>query len=166
MHAIKRTLDFIGDTISFTTPSGVTVELRWIREGVYRVEVLAAGPVATLVEDLCGSYSDEATARLVARGYALMYAAEANAADAAEVLRVDITDAIAEAMRRRNSRRVAQLNRLADRLETPAERALVDDVRAHLTAVHGGGAALPARSWREIRDRHRAALARDRQPAA
>lgn len=161
-----RELIAIGDIISYTTNRGVTIQLQWIREGVYRVEVLTGGPVATLVEDLCASYSDEAMARLVARGYALLYTAEAEATDAAEVLRVDITDEIARAMRRRDSRRVATLNRLADRLETPAERALVADINAHLDAIADGEKPRPARSFADIRNRHRAALARDRTPAA
>lgn len=161
-----RELIAVGDIISYTTNRGVTIQLQWIAPGSYRIEVLTGGPVATLVEDLCGNYSDEETARLVARGYALLYTAEAEATDTADVLKVDITDALAKAMRRRDSRRVAQLNRLADRLETPAESALVADVRDHLTAVHNGDAALPARSWRELKARHAAGLAADRKPAA
>lgn len=162
MHAIKA-LANIGDTIPFTTSRGVSITLQWVREGVYSVTVYNG---SLRLDDLCASYPTEEVARLVARGYAILYSAEAEMRDAAEALKVDITDALAKAMRRRDTRRVAQLNRLADRLSTPAETALLEDVRNHLTAVHNGGAQLPARSFREIKARHAAALAADRKPAA
>lgn len=153
----------IGDQIPFTTSRGVSITLQWVREGVYSVTVYNG---SLRLNDLCASYSTEEMARLVARAYAVMYVAEAEGRDAAEAVKTEITDGIAKAMRRRDTKRVAQLNRLADLLETPAEVALVEDVRQHLDAVHNGGPTLPARSWREIRDRHRGALARDRKPAA
>lgn len=161
-----RELIAVGDIISYRTNQGVTIQLQWIATGAYRVEVLSGGPVARPDEDLTDSYPTEAMARLVARSYAVMFTAEAEATDAAAMLKVDITDALAKAMHRRDTKRVAQLNRLADRLETPAEAALVEDVREHLTAVHTGGPALPARSFREIKARHAAALAADRKPVA
>lgn len=163
MHAIKRTLDFIGDVVSFTTDRGVTITLQWVREGAYTVTVYNG---SYRVEDLCGAYGDENTARLISRAYAVLYSAEADATDAAETLRVDITDELAKAMRRRDSRRVATLNRLADRLDTPADRALTADIAAHLDQIGDGEKPAPAKSLRDIRDRHAAALRRDRKPAA
>jgi hypothetical protein len=154
----------LGDSLSYTTNRGVTVTLQWVRDGAYTVTVYNG---SYRVEDLCGAYADEATARLVARGYAVLYTAEADAADAAEVLRVDITDELAKAMRRRDTKRVATLNRLADRvLDTPADRALAADITNHLGQIADGEKPGPARSLRELRDRHAAAVQRDRKPAA
>lgn len=161
-----RELIAVGDIISYRTNQGVTIQLQWIAPGAYRVEVLSGGPVARPDEDLTDSYPTEAMARLVARTYAVMFTAEAEATDAADMLKVDLTDALAKAMRRRDTRRVAQLNRLADRLETPAERALVADINAHLDEIADGEKPSPARSWADIRNRHAAAVARDRKPAA
>jgi hypothetical protein len=158
-----RDLIALGDSLSYTTNRGVTVTLQWVRAGAYTVTVYNG---SYRVEDLCGAYADEATARLIARGYAVLYTAEADATDAAEVLRVDITDELAKAMRRRDSRRVATLNRLADRLDTPADRALAADITNHLGQIADGEKPGPAKSLRDIRDRHAAAVRRDRKPAA
>ena len=167
MHAIKRTLDFIGDVVPYTSRNGVTIQLQWIRSGVYRVEVLTSGPVAQLVDDLCGSFDTEQGARDAARFLAVVNDAEADGTDVAEMLNIEVTGMLAEAMRRRDSRRVAQLNRLADRFETPAERALAVDINAHLDAIADAEALPPAKSLRELRDRHAAGMERDRRnPAA
>ncbi len=78
-HSTKQPLA-IGQTLPYTTPNGrVTVTIQRVREHVYTVTTEQGGQ---RVDANSGSYSDEQTARLVARGYAEMYRAENPAAEA------------------------------------------------------------------------------------
>ncbi|MEU8334741.1 hypothetical protein [Micromonospora tulbaghiae] len=75
----------IDETLTYTTPNcRVTVTIQRIRHDVYTVTTVQGG---LRVDANSGSYSDEQTARLVARGYAEMYRAE-NLADEANPLAV------------------------------------------------------------------------------
>ncbi len=53
----------------------IRVSLQKVRVGAYQVTVYQGETLR--LEDLCGSYEDESTARTVARGYAAMFKAEA-----------------------------------------------------------------------------------------
>jgi hypothetical protein len=83
MHAIKNTLDFIGDSLTYRA-GRVEITLQWVREDVYTVTTYQG---TLRINDNCGAYDTEAEARDVARGYALMYKAEAlNAATLADTV--------------------------------------------------------------------------------
>lgn len=69
---MRNTLAVPGDTITHQVGRTV-IRLQYVRENAYTVTV----EQGTLrIDDNCGSYTTEAEARLVARGYAQMYAAE------------------------------------------------------------------------------------------
>ncbi|MFG1659124.1 hypothetical protein ACGFIY_21585 [Micromonospora chersina] len=61
-----------GDTVDHQV-GRIRITLQYVREGAYTVTVYQG---THRVEDNCGSYTSEAEARLVARGYAQMYRAE------------------------------------------------------------------------------------------
>lgn len=64
----------IDQTLTYTTPNGrVTVTVQRVREDAYTVTTMQG---TLRVEANCGSYTSEAEARLVARGYAEMYRTE------------------------------------------------------------------------------------------
>ena len=76
-HSTKQPLA-IDETLPYTTPNGrVTVTIQRIRHDVYTVTTVQGG---LRVDANSGSYDNEQTARLVARGYAELYRAE-NPAD-------------------------------------------------------------------------------------
>lgn len=69
---MRNTLAVPGDTITHQVGRTV-IRLQYVRENAYTVTV----EQGTLrIDDNCGSYTTEAEARLIARGYAHMYRAE------------------------------------------------------------------------------------------
>jgi hypothetical protein len=78
-----------------------------------------------------------------------------------------VADAIAAVMRRRDSTRLSQLNKVADALATPAERAAEQRILASVAAgLKAGVDGRRARSLAEIREFHLAAVERDRAARA
>ncbi|GGM27745.1 hypothetical protein GCM10011608_10700 [Micromonospora sonchi] len=63
-----------GDAITYRA-GRATITLQYVRAGAYTVTVYQG---TLRVEDNCGSYPTEGEARLIARGYAHMYKAEAD----------------------------------------------------------------------------------------
>ena len=74
-----------GQQVVYTTPNGrITITLQYVREGVYSVTTMQG---TLRIEANCGSYDNEQTARLVARGYAEMYRNENPAEPATTTVR-------------------------------------------------------------------------------
>ncbi|MEV5211266.1 hypothetical protein AB0K35_27720 [Micromonospora sp. NPDC053740] len=60
-----------GQQVVYTTPNGrITITLQYVRENAYTVTTMQG---TLRIDANCGSYDNEQTARLVARGYAEMY---------------------------------------------------------------------------------------------
>lgn len=72
------TLTTPGQEITWTSPDGgTTITVQYVRPGAYTVTTYQR---TLRVEDQCGSYTTEAEARTVARGYAILARDEAQAA--------------------------------------------------------------------------------------
>ncbi|MEV0214366.1 hypothetical protein [Micromonospora sp. NPDC050695] len=85
----------IDEAIPYTTPNGrVTVTLQRISADVYTVTTYQG---TLRIDANCGSYDSEATARLVARGYAEMYRNENPAQPTAGVRRRQVPPTMAGA---------------------------------------------------------------------
>ena len=84
-----------GQQVVYTTPNGrITITLQYVREGVYSVTTMQG---TLRIEANCGSYDNEQTARLVARGYAEMYRNENPAEPATTVRRRQVPPTMAGA---------------------------------------------------------------------
>lgn len=145
-----------------------TVQLTEVRPGVYRVETLTASVVARPVDELTFSLDDERLALILFRVIELALrrpAATVDLARRAVVAHIDgeLVFLLAEADRAATDA-AARLQAVKAMFETTEDKAwaaeLVDDIRDHL-----GLDPSPARSFRELRDRHAAALDRDRHAA-
>lgn len=163
MHGIKTSLDFIGDEIHYTA-GRVTITLHWVRPNVYGV-ITRQG--ASRVEDNCGSYTTEAEARAVARGYAELAKAEHAAQVRDELLR-ELHAAQRASKRVDNRATIARLNAEIDALDTPeqreADRVVLSDLADRLAAANSSDRELSG--WGRLKAAHAAGLGRDRAERA
>ncbi|MEV1013846.1 hypothetical protein AB0I89_24135 [Micromonospora sp. NPDC049801] len=84
-----------GQEVIYTTPNGrITVTLRYVRENAYTVTTMQG---TLRIDANCGSYDNEDTARLIARGYAEMYRKENPAEPATTVRRRQVPPTMAGA---------------------------------------------------------------------
>lgn len=114
-----------GDLISYSA-GNTTITLQWVREGAYTVTTYRGGAIQQRVDDRCGSYSTEAEARDVARGYALL---------ARQAARPSLAEVTATATHRQIQPTMAGAH-LAHATD-PQIRALAQAARAGI--VHRGG---------------------------
>ncbi|MFY1656925.1 hypothetical protein [Micromonospora sp. WMMD1274] len=124
-HAISA-LTNPGDSISYTA-GRVTVTLQWIRDGVYTVTTYQG---TLRIDEQCGSYTTEQIARSVARLWAEMAKAEAEATPVASLA------VLAEMGEQRQARPTMAGAHLAD-VTDPQHRAL--STAAAFGRVHRGG---------------------------
>jgi hypothetical protein len=75
-QAIKTALDFEGDSITWSTPTGVKVTLQWVRAYAYSVTTYEG---TRRIDERCAAYLTERDARNAAREHAEYYKAQIDA---------------------------------------------------------------------------------------
>ena len=166
-----------GAVISHTTGC-VRIRLACVRPGQsYRVST-CLGSTGAEIPELTASFPTEVEARRVARAVCVAFRDGRPVREVLDGLALVLSEALAAAMggggadQGRRSARVVSLSRALEVLKTPEQRAADDDLAARIAATMSDCAAReglpvgPARSFREIRDRHQAAMQRDRLSAA
>lgn len=157
MTSAVRTPLAVGESIAHRVSQAVIVLQRG--EHTYTVTVLR-GSTGARVDQLCSAHATEADARAAARNAYRAFHAGATVDQVIDDLNGAVTAGLATAMRRRDARRVAELNRVGDLLDSDADRALLADLRRTLAGPQD------LSGFGRIRARHAAAVAAERTEVA